>query len=75
MQNDHALSDRDESRENLADLLRGALPVADDLDDETRRLMLHLSIEPIAKQLPAELSPARAPDRSLIRRVLGKKTP
>lgn len=65
--------EREETREHIGDLLRVAWPVAEDLDDETRRLMLHLSIEPLATHTPTDLAPRRQTDLSLIRRVLGKK--
>ncbi|MBB5708945.1 hypothetical protein [Sphingomonas xinjiangensis] len=69
------------ARERIAEVLRVALESREDapIDDATRRLMLHLSIEPPSKQV---LSPAEkaSPDatsrpvapRSLLRRVLNR---
>ena len=63
---------RDGARDQIGDLLRSALPSAEDapIDDATRRLMLQLSIEPVdglAQRQPEETVPRK---RSLFRRVL-----
>lgn len=67
------------ARERMAEVLRAALEPNEDapIDDETRRLMLHLSIEsppeprayPVAVPAP---EPVAAPP-SLLRRVFSKK--
>jgi hypothetical protein len=62
------------ARERIAEILRSAMGAPEDeaLEDETRRLMLHLSIEPLdgARATPAAVAPpARMP---LLRRLLRK---
>lgn len=67
------------ARERVADILRTALEPGDEapIDDATRRLMLHLSIDPppapAASGRPLATPEASAPPPSLLRRVFGRK--
>jgi hypothetical protein len=72
---DRDIHDADQVRERIGEILKSALAPAEDipLEDETRRLMLHLSCEPIegpVRQVAAVPTPRRP---RLIERVLGKK--
>lgn len=76
MKNSEANPDAGHARDRIAEILRTALgpPDEDALEDETRRLMLHLSIEPLANAAPlpddaADLSTRRP----LLRRLLGRQ--
>lgn len=70
------------ARERVAEMLRVALEPGDEapIDDATRRLMLHLSIDepppPTAIPLmkPEAPTASAAPPRSLLRRVFGRKS-
>jgi len=74
VRNSEANPDAGHARERIAEILRTTLgtPEEDGLEDETRRLMLHLSIEPPANAAQPER--AARPDtlRPLLRRLLGK---
>jgi hypothetical protein len=67
--------DADQVRERIGEILKSALAPAEDapLEDETRRLMLHLSCEPIEAAVPKPSSPPVRLRARLIERVLGKK--
>jgi len=67
------------ARERVADVLKAALEPVEDapIDDATRRLMLHLSIEPLGGTAAA---PASQPERrdaatsaSLLRRIFRQR--
>ncbi|AQR72619.1 hypothetical protein BXU08_02110 [Sphingomonas sp. LM7] len=75
MRNSEANHDAGHARERIAEILRGALgtPEEDALEDETRRLMLHLSIEPLANAAPVPDEAAPHPRKPLLRRLLGKQ--
>ncbi|UZK67153.1 hypothetical protein [Sphingomonas sp. M1-B02] len=74
----------DPARARIGEILRGAIEPPDDevLEDETRRLMLHLSLEPVARAEPARSEIVVRPRRrwrlrgilgSLLRRLWGKR--
>jgi hypothetical protein len=74
VRNSEASHDAGPARERITEILRSALgtPEEEALEDETRRLMLHLSIEPLANAAPvselaAPADPVRPP---LLRRLL-----
>lgn len=76
MSNSEANPEAGAARERIGEILRSALgaPEEEALEDETRRLMLQLSIEPLDNagmdfQSSATVSQARAP---LLRRLLGR---
>jgi hypothetical protein len=54
VRNSEASQDAGHARERIAEILRSTLgtPEEDGLEDETRRLMLHLSIEPPVNAAP-----------------------
>lgn len=71
------------ARERMARVLRVALEPGEDepIDDATRRLMLHLSIDqppaPVRSRAPvasATTPPAETPPTSLLRRVFARKS-
>jgi hypothetical protein len=67
--------DTGDARIRMGEVLRKAWSGAEDapLEEETQRLMLHLSIEPIETERPGPISEARAARparRSLLRRLL-----
>jgi hypothetical protein len=70
------------ARERVAEVLRSAWPATEEaaLEDETRRLMLHLAIQPYeevprpAERTPAERLPVARPRRSLFSWVFGRAT-
>ena len=68
--------DAEPARERIAEILRQAMgaPEEEALEDETRRLMLQLSIEPLDNATPdfAPLAPHRQARRPLLNRLLGK---
>lgn len=77
MRNSEANPDAGLARERIAEILRAALgpPEEEALEDETRRLMLHLSIEPLANATPPfreESASDLAAVRRLLRRLLGR---
>lgn len=76
MRDRQADHDAGPGRERITEILRSALGAPDEeaLEDETRRLMLHLSIEPLPNatlddQPAAEVRAARP---GLLRRLLGR---
>ncbi|WBY08491.1 hypothetical protein PIB19_03040 [Sphingomonas sp. 7/4-4] len=76
MRDSEAHLDAEPARERIAEILRLAMgaPEEEALEDETRRLMLQLSIEPLDNARP-ELTPAVPPRqtrRPLLNRLLGK---
>ena len=67
------------ARERVADVLKAALEPVEDapIDDATRRLMLHLSIEPLGggAAAPATHSGRRDPaSASLLRRIFRQRS-
>jgi hypothetical protein len=74
VRNSEANHDAGHARERIAEILRTALgaPEEDGLEDETWRLMLHLSIEPPENAASAadSAAPAAAPRQPLLRRLL-----
>ena len=75
MRNSEANHDAGHARERIAEILRSAMgaPEEDGLEDETRRLMLHLSIEPPDNAAPIpEPTLTVAARKPLLRRLLGK---
>jgi hypothetical protein len=74
VRNSEANHDAGHARERIAEILRKAMgaPEEDGLEDETWRLMLHLSIEPPenAAPLTESAAPAAAPRQPLLRRLL-----
>lgn len=76
MRDSEAHLDAEPARERIAEILRLAMgaPEEEALEDETRRLMLQLSIEPLDNARPA-LVPSALPRqvrRPLLDRLLGK---
>ncbi|NIJ20382.1 hypothetical protein FHS95_002074 [Sphingomonas naasensis] len=75
MRNIEASHDAGPARERIGEILRSALGAPDEaaLEDETRRLMLRLSLEPLENEgagaPQAALPPRRRP---LLRRLLGR---
>ena len=76
MRNIEANHDAGPASERIGEILRSALGAPDDaaLEDETRRLMLRLSLEPLENEgmdpgPDAALPPVRPP---LLRRLLGR---
>jgi hypothetical protein len=76
VRNSEASHDAGHARERIAEILRSTLgtPEEDGLEDETRRLMLHLSIEPPVNAAPVAEGAASAVSgrRPLLRRLLRK---
>lgn len=76
MRNSEAHPEAEPAHERIAEILRLALgaPEEEALEDETRRLMLQLSIEPLANANPDFAPVAAAPQgrRPLLDRLLGK---
>ncbi|MDT8758316.1 hypothetical protein MZO42_06380 [Sphingomonas psychrotolerans] len=76
MRNSEANPDAGHARERIAEILRSAMgtPEEDGLEDETRRLMLHLSIEPPTNAVPAQTRAAAqvSSRKPLLRRLLRK---
>ena len=76
MKNSEANHDAGHARERIAEILRSAMgaPEEDGLEDETRRLMLHLSIEPAdnAAPIPQPAATAVSARTPLLRRLLRK---
>ncbi len=74
MRNSEANHDAGHAQERIAEILRTAIgtPEEDGLEDETRRLMLHLSIEPLENAAPASerAEPSVSPRKPLLRRLL-----
>jgi hypothetical protein len=77
VRNSEANPDAGHARERISEILRSAMgaPEEDGLEDETRRLMLHLSIEPS----PVKATPAPEPvllpastRKPLLKRLLKK---
>lgn len=59
------------ARARIATILQRALPLRDDapLEDETQRLMLHLSIEPLTPPAPVQVPAAQQTRRRLLPRL------
>lgn len=76
MRNSETHLDAEPARERIAEILRLAMgaPEEEALEDETRRLMLQLSIEPLDNATPefASVAPPRQTRRPLLNRLLGK---
>lgn len=76
MRNSEAHLDAEPARKRIAEILRQAMgaPEEEALEDETRRLMLQLSIEPLDNATPdlPPLAPHRQARRPLLGRLLGK---
>ena len=76
MKDSEAHLDAGPARERIAEILRQAMgaPEEEALEDETRRLMLQLSIEPLDNATPffPPLTPPRTARRPLLGRLLGK---
>jgi hypothetical protein len=74
VKNSEANPDAGHARDRIAEVLRTALgpPEEDALEDETRRLMLHLSIEPLANAAPLPEGEAPSSRKPLLRRLLGR---
>jgi len=75
LRNNEAKPDAGLARERIAEILRSTLgtPEEEALEDETRRLMLHLSIEPLANAAPISESEASPSRRPLFHRLLGRQ--
>lgn len=76
MRNGEAHPEAGPAHERIAEILRQAMgaPEEEALEDETRRLMLQLSIEPLANATP-EFLPVQNQRRPLLERLLGKAGP
>jgi len=76
VRNSEANHDAGHARERIAEILRTALgtPEEDGLEDETWRLMLHLSIEPPENAAPAiePVAPPVSERLPLLQRLLRK---
>jgi hypothetical protein len=76
VRNEDATPDPDLARERITEILRTAMgaPKEEALEDETRRLMLQLSIEPLAPVTHTPQGAHTVPQRRtrLLRRLLGK---
>lgn len=76
MRNIEANHDAGPARERIGEILRTALGPPDEaaLEDETRRLMLRLSLDPLENEGvgPAADVAVHRPRRPLLRRLLGR---